>query len=304
MADPAARQIRAAGAVVWRPGAGGTQVALVHRSRYDDWTFPKGKREPGEHVLATAVREVAEETGLQVILGRPLGAACYENHGVPKRVDYWAGNCQGPAAAFAPNSEVDELDWLEIPAARERLTYRHDTQLLDKFAGGPPRTVPCILLRHAEAGSKAHWKGNDLARPLDARGADAAERLAQMLSCFGPCRVISSAAERCVATVRPFAALTGAPIETEPLFTVGKHGADPAAAALAVADRAAAIAGGGTPAVICAHGENLPLLLRAACAQLGSGPPDGPALHKGGFWVLQSADRALVSAERHRPEQA
>src|ERR1700735_443668 len=137
MADPAARQIRAARAVVWRPGAGGTQVALVHRSRYDDWTFPKGKREPGEHVLATAVREVAEETGLQVILGRALGAACYENHGVPKRVDYWAGNCQGPAAAFAPNSEVDELDWLESPAAGERLTHRHDTRLRGPESGAP-----------------------------------------------------------------------------------------------------------------------------------------------------------------------
>jgi 8-oxo-(d)GTP phosphatase len=303
MADPAAGQIRAAGAVVWRLAAGGIQVALVHRDRYDDWTFPKGKREPGEHVLATAVREVAEETGLRVILGRPLGKTCYDSGGLPKRVDYWAGSCLEPAAAFAPNAEVDQLEWLTVPAARERLTYRHDTRLLDEFGRGPAQTVPCILLRHAEAGSKAGWPGDDLARPLDSRGAATAQSLGQLLACFGTCAVYSSAAERCLATVRPYAALTGAPIEAELLFTVGKQDADPAAAALAAADRAAAIAAAG-PVIICAHGENLPLLLRAACARLGSGPPDGPSLHKGGFWVLQSAGQALVSAERHRPVKA
>jgi 8-oxo-dGTP diphosphatase len=299
MADPAAGEIRAAGAVVWRPAAGGVQVAMVHRLRYDDWTFPKGKREPGEHVLVTAVREVAEETGLRVILGRPLGPVCYDSGGRPKQVDYWAGSCREASAAFAPNSEVDDLRWLAVPAARERLTYARDVETLGQFAAGPARTVPLILLRHAEAGSKAGWQADDLARPLDPRGARTAQALAQLLCCFGPCRVISSAAERCVATVRPYAALSGTQIETEPLFTVGQQGTDPAAA-----DRAAAIASDGAPTVICAHGENLPLLLDAACARLGSGPPEGPALRKGGFWVLQSADRALVSAEQHSPAVA
>ena len=83
--------IRAAGALVWRPSGQGLEVAVVHRRRYDDWSFPKGKRERGEHVLMTAVREVAEETGVRVILGRPLSAALYERAGRPKRVDYWAG---------------------------------------------------------------------------------------------------------------------------------------------------------------------------------------------------------------------
>ena len=78
MADQAAAdgvradEVRAAGAVLWRPAGGGSQVALVHRPKYDDWSFPKGKLDPGEHVLLAAVREVAEETGLRVTLGRRL----------------------------------------------------------------------------------------------------------------------------------------------------------------------------------------------------------------------------------------
>src|SRR5580700_5286457 len=83
-------EIRAAGAVLWRPGPVGPQVALVHRPKYDDWSLPKGKTEPGEHVLLTAVREVAEETGIRVILGRRLPATHYTVRGRPKVVDYWA----------------------------------------------------------------------------------------------------------------------------------------------------------------------------------------------------------------------
>ena len=96
--------------------------------------------------------------------------------------------------------------------------------VLGEFAAGPADTVPLILLRHASAGSRASWSGADLARPLDARGAADADALAWLLRCFGADRLISSAAERCVATVRPFAALTGAKIEIEPLFTVGRDG--------------------------------------------------------------------------------
>jgi hypothetical protein len=109
--------------------------------------------------------------------------------------------------------------------------------------------------------------------------------------------VVSSAAERCVATIRPFAALTGAKIEIEPLFTVGAQVA-PQATAL----RAAALAALGRPAVVCAHRENLPLLLAAACARLDARPPSGPPLRKARFWVLHvAAGSALVAAERHDP---
>jgi len=300
MADRlAAGEIRAAGVVVWRPGLDGPEVAVVHRPKYGDWTIPKGKCEPGEHVLLTAVREVAEETGQQVTLGRRLSAVCYKVDGRPKRVDYWVGRCQDPPASFVPNHEVDELAWLSVTAAAERLTYERDVMILGEFTAGPTMTVPWILLRHASAGSRSGWAGADLARPLDAPGAATADGLAWLLRCFGADRVISSAAERCVATVRPFAALTGRNIEIEPLFTVGaRRGPD------AVVLRAAALVAQECPTVICAHRENLPLLLAAACARLGSSPSDGPPLRKGGFYVLHVAGGRLAGAEQHDPASA
>src|SRR5580693_198084 len=127
MADRlAGEEIRAAGAVVWRPDPGGIQVALVHRPKYDDWTLPKGKCEPGEHVLLTAVREVAEETGQVVSLGRRLSPSYYEVDGRPKRVDYWAGRAEYPGTPFLPGHEVDDLAWLPLDAAAQRLTYDRD----------------------------------------------------------------------------------------------------------------------------------------------------------------------------------
>jgi 8-oxo-dGTP pyrophosphatase MutT (NUDIX family)/phosphohistidine phosphatase SixA len=292
--------IRAAGALVWRPSGQGLEVAVVHRRRYDDWSFPKGKRERGEHVLMTAVREVAEETGVRVILGRPLSAALYERNGRPKRVDYWAGRpAVGGWASFRPNDEVDELAWLPVPAARGRLSYPHDAAMLDEFAGGPADTVPFALMRHASAVGRDTWPGKDRDRPLDALGADESERLAGLLSCFGSARVISSPAERCVATVRPYATLIGADLEIETVLAADRADGEPGAGSA----RVAAIIAAGRPAVICAHRENLPVLLAAAFAALGAAPPGGDPLPPAGFWVLHAADGVLAGAEHHHPAE-
>jgi 8-oxo-dGTP pyrophosphatase MutT (NUDIX family) len=313
MADaPGGGEIRAAGMVLWRPSGSGREVALVHRSRYDDWSFPKGKLQPGEHRLLAAVREVAEETGRRAVLGRPLPTARYDRGGRPKRVDYWAGRpVPDGEDSFRPNDEVDTVDWLPVPAARGRLSYPHDAVILDDFAAGPADTVPLMLLRHASAGSKDAWPGDDLDRPLDAGGAAAADELALLLSCYGSGRVITSAAERCVATVRPYAAMTGAKLEIEPALTVGHHGGRgpdaaprPDAAAGEAAGLVARIVAGGLPAVVCAHRENLLPLLAAACAALGAEPPAGGPLRKGGFWVLHVADGRLAAAEQHSLTEA
>jgi len=299
MPDRPAAEIRAAGAVLSRRAESGNEVALIHRGRYDDWSFPKGKCEPGEHVLKTAVREVAEETGIRVTLGRRLGQASYQSLGRPKRVDYWAARPADPGAlpGFVPNDEVDALDWLPVPAVPARLSYQRDVSLLAEFAAGPADTIPFILLRHASAGSKRRWSGNDLDRPLDPGGAADAERLAQLLSCFGCCRVISSGAERCVATVRPYAQLTGASIEIEAGLTMPQPGGVTAGEL----KRAAQIVDDGKPTVICAHGENLAPLLHAVCARLGARSPEGPPLHKAAWWVLHTAGGALAGAERYHP---
>jgi 8-oxo-(d)GTP phosphatase len=325
MADTADSDlIRAAGAVVWRPGQAGPDIALVHRPRYDDWSFPKGKSERGEHVLVTAIREVTEETGLRVVLGRRLTPSVYESGGGVKRVSYWAARCAG-SEGFVPSHEVDEVRWLPAGQARGTLSYERDVAVLDEFTSGPVRTTPLVLLRHAEAGHKSDRAENragaaDLARPLDARGLADANLLADLLACYGRCQVISSSAERCVATVRPYATAMGVDVQVQPALTItGEPVSDadlltagaparrrsangrPPSLAGPGAQLTASLATSGIPTLICAHRENLPALVEAAFGALGARPPEAEPLGKAEFWVLQSADGVLVSAERHDP---
>ena len=122
--------VRAAGGALWRPAdGGGIETALVHRPKYDDWSLPKGKPEEGEHLLETAVREVVEETGLDVVVGRRSVRTEYEVPEGPKRVDYWLMRVVG--GTFEPNDEVDELRWLPMAEAAELLTYERDRGLLE-----------------------------------------------------------------------------------------------------------------------------------------------------------------------------
>jgi 8-oxo-dGTP pyrophosphatase MutT (NUDIX family) len=126
--------VRAAGGLVLRPAAGGagTEIALVHRPKYDDWTFPKGKLDPGETDEQAAVREVAEETGLDARLDRELPRVRYRDaSGRDKVVRYWTMTPTG--GGFRPNREVDELRWLPLGEAATLLTYDHDRALLDEL---------------------------------------------------------------------------------------------------------------------------------------------------------------------------
>ncbi|GHF18563.1 NUDIX hydrolase [Streptomyces morookaense] len=130
-----AQIIRAAGCVLWRYAEGGgdvVEVAVVHRPKYDDWSWPKGKLKRGETALAGAVREVLEETGMHCEPGPPLPTARYLAAGRPKEVHYWAARATG--GTFEPNREVDQLLWLPLEAARSRLTQRRDRELVDALA--------------------------------------------------------------------------------------------------------------------------------------------------------------------------
>lgn len=293
MADPP-DPIHAAGAILWRAGVNGPEVALVHRPKYDDWSFPKGKTKDGEHVLRAAVREVWEESGVWPILGRRLPAREYEKEDRLKHVDYWAAT--GGDGDFRPNEEVDEVAWLPLPEAEERLSYEHDADLLREFATGQNHTTPYIVLRHTSAGDKHDWTDDDLLRPLDARGRTEATGLAESLAGFGPARVFSSATARCLETVLPYATRMGAEIRTDWAFSMGPL----PAASKEAGSRFVRLLADEVPTLVCTHGELVPELIGRACEKLRATPPPDPRLPKGGFWVLHVAAGSLVTAERHR----
>ena len=294
----------AAGAAIWRPaGAGNAEVLLVHRPRYDDWSLPKGKSEPDEHILLTAVREVWEETCVRPVLGPRLPTVEYLSWGLPKRVSYWSACSQGHEAA--PGNEIDAVSWLPLAQARQQLAGTHDDPVISAFL--PRVTVPLILVRHASAGRKADWPGDDASRPLDERGTADARALAGLLTCFAPAaRVVSSPALRCTETMRPYVAGFGGTVEAEAclaapgrsaFFSSRTDQADALSRLVCdlLADR--------RPAVLCLHRENLADGLAAACSVLGApaAVPRDPSLPKGGFWVVHAAAAGLAGLESYEP---
>jgi len=290
----------AAGAAIWRPPADladpadpaeDAEVLLVHRPKYDDWSLPKGKSDPDEHILLTAVREVWEETSMRPVLGPRLPTVEYISWGLPKRVSYWAAS--GNGAEAIPGNEIDAVSWLPLGQAREQLAGTHDDPVISAFR--PLETVPLILVRHASAGCKADWPGDDCLRPLDAAGVADARVLAGLMACFAPvARVISSPALRCTDTVRPYADGFGGRVETEPcLAPYGRPADFSSRTDLADSLRRllSRLVSERRPAVLCLHRENLPDVLAEACAVLGApaAVPADPALPKGGFWVVHAS---------------
>lgn len=269
---PGSRLIKAAGGVAWRPGPDGEpEILLVHRKKYDDWSLPKGKAEPGESLPVTAVREVLEEGGARLALGRRLVSVRYNVGGRPKRVHYWAARVLSVDEGAVPNSEVDEVTWLPAGPAVDKVSYPHDHAVLADFAARPPGTVPLIMLRHAKAVSKSGWDGSDATRPLDDAGRADAKALADLLACFAPApRLITSAAVRCADTLRPLAELTGGHVRTEPSLSIHNQSSETDAAYSVPAMTALLreVIAAGEPTVLCAHRENLPALREAALTVL------------------------------------
>ncbi len=136
-------EVQAAGGVIWQSANRLLEVAIVHRPKYDDWSFPKGKLDPGESYEHGALREVAEETGLRCVLGRELVATSYcDAKGRSKMVRYWEMTVAD--GEFAPNDEVDDLRWLSLSATAQTLSHRRDLAVLGSFARFAGAQLPIL----------------------------------------------------------------------------------------------------------------------------------------------------------------
>ena len=207
------RDVRAAGAVVTRKGG---EVLLVHRPKYDDWSFPKGKLDRGEHVVTAAVREVAEETGLDVRLGPALSRQRYRmSNGRWKAVDYWTARVVGSddVSRYRPNDEIDAVEWVDWVDARQRLTYPYDRDTLVEARPLRRRTRALVVLRHAEARSRRGWRKDDRLRPLVRLGETQSQHLVPILAAFDVTAAHTSSSTRCVQTVSPYTDVTGWPVK-------------------------------------------------------------------------------------------
>lgn len=276
--------VSAAGAVLWRERGNGVEIAVVHRPRYDDWSLPKGKLDSGETLPGAAVREIGEETGFRAILGRHLRTVRYPVAAGDKVVEYYSA--AAVEGAFTPNDEVDSLRWLPITEVASALSYETDVDVLRAFTALPASLSTLVLVRHAKAGKRDEWAGDDDLRPLSPAGLKQADAVRKLLPLFGVDRVFSAPRLRCVQTVQGLAGDLGVEVAQEPLLAEEGYWADPArglSRLLAIA------AGGGTPAV-CSQGGVIPDLVSNLAARPGielpTGKGGGVPSKKGSVWVL------------------
>lgn len=297
----------AAGALVWRPVGRSLEVLLVHRPRHRDWSWPKGKLEPGEALATCAAREVAEETGIPVILGQPLPKVCYRlGDGSRKEVHYWAAT---PApedhAALrarepvrpATHHEVDEANWVEATTAMKLLTYAHDREplgaLLDLWHDERLRSRALLVVRHSRARKRSAWKGGEVTRPLTVRGQRQAASLVPLLAAFGVAEVVTSPWSRCRTTVEPYAEAAGVTPVERPELTEDAHDRRPKRARTIMIDL---LTRSTQNSVLCTHRPVLPTVMDAVSRFtphriMRMVPESDPWLRTGEVLVVHTARR-------------
>jgi 8-oxo-dGTP pyrophosphatase MutT (NUDIX family) len=257
-------QIVSAGAVVARkapgsPDKGALEILLVHRPKYDDWSYPKGKLDPHEHSTTAAVREVAEETGLDIRLGPPLATQTYQvrnGRTRTKHVHYWCGRLVNgdDVSAYDANDEIDQVAWVALDKAREQLTYPHDRDTLEEFLRLRKKSYPLVVLRHGKARARSSWHQDDRERPLTKLGEFQAEQLVPMLAAYGVTRLVSSSSRRCWTTIGPYAEVADLEIEETPHLS--EEDATPETVE-AVVRRLLTLK---QPSVLCTHRPVLPIV--------------------------------------------
>ena len=287
MTDSPAEQ--ASGGVVWREGPAGIELLLVHRPRYDDWTFPKGKLEPGESLVECARREVREEAGVSPLIGRYLGHVSYLRQAPAtrqKEVHYWAMHAD--QVDFAPSDEVDRIRWVAEDSFADHVSYPTERSLGERLVDGWRAPSERILLtRHADAGKRNRAPGPDSARPLSERGRAEAAGLVEYLEGFPIDAILTSYAARCLQTVVPVATAR----KRVPQLAIELwEESGPAEVRALLADRPT-----GT-VLLCSHRPIVGTILRALL-----GENDRYVLQKGSTWVLDFTDGDLVAANYLRP---
>lgn len=244
--------IKASGGVVLRSGFGDPEILVVHRKRYDDWSLPKGKDEPGETPEQAALREVIEETGQPVRVIAPLGRTQFATGSGVKDVDWFAMRATRPAE-FVANDEVDQARWVSVGEVDQLLSYEGDRSLVGSIdPEALLSTGTLFLVRHGAAGERQSWEGDDRLRPLSNKGEGQAKGIAVLLAGRHIEVIVASPYVRCRQTVQPLAEELGLAVGEDEALAEGAGGR---------ATRELVRTLVGANAVLCSHGDVIPALL-------------------------------------------
>ncbi|HET8795079.1 MAG TPA: NUDIX hydrolase [Arthrobacter sp.] len=300
--------VLAAGALCWRSRRGELQLLMIHRPRYDDWSWPKGKLDDGETLPEAAVREVAEEVGIRIKLGIPLPSIQYKVNSGMKEVLYWAAHVD-EQEPLPDGKEVDQAEWVSPDKARALLTNPSDIDplnaLVEVFEEGHLPTWPIILLRHAKAKPRSSWTLAEGDRTLVASGQRQAQAVGRLLTAWGPNRALTSPWVRCVQTLKPYAKTTKLKIKQIDALTEASHKRQP--------KKARAVAEGifekRKPVIICTHRPVLPTLLEVFAPKMSDEdaaklPTSDPYLSPGEIIILHVSaldSQRIVSVEQVKP---
>lgn len=311
-------EVLAAGALCWRQHKGELQVLVIHRPRYDDWSFPKGKLDDGETLPECAAREVGEEVGLKVRLGVPLPITRYQvgkksasgqQRMRTKAVWYWAAEVL-EGKPTPDGKETDRVLWASPDEARQLLSNQGDVAPLDELQrlheDNSLRTVPFIVLRHAKAKPRSSWSKSESQRPLAATGKRQAKAVGRLLTAWRPRQLHCSPWKRCEETIAPYVKKHRHRMKYRKSLTEKRARQSPKAAMMRVRKSLEWV----QPSLVCTHRPVLPIVLEEITrwlheADLRSAVPlEEPYLQPGGVLVAQqSVDRAgrIVSIEVYDP---
>ncbi|GAB3517745.1 NUDIX hydrolase [Arthrobacter monumenti] len=300
--------VRAAGALCWRSRRGELQLLVIHRPRYDDWSWPKGKLDDGETLPEAAVREVAEEVGIRIKLGIPLPSIQYKVNSGMKEVLYWAAHVD-EQEPLPDGDEVDQAEWVSPDKAKALLSNPSDIDplnaLVEAFEEGHLPTWPIILLRHAKAKPRSSWTLAEGDRTLVASGQRQAKAVGRLLTAWGPNRALTSPWVRCVQTLKPYAKTAKLKIKQIDALTEASHKRQP--------KKARAVAEGvfekRKPVIICTHRPVLPTLLEVFAPKMSDEdaaklPTSDPYLSPGEIIILHVSaldSQRIVAVEQVKP---